>query len=244
MKYHHILPLVAVAAAAVVPQDLQDQTQLVLQDQRHHDSLWETLPGRQDIMHSIEHIADSIGQTLDTAMEALARAGGRLVGSLLDDLEPVEERRPRGKKGGHHSIYDLIQNSRHSRRFARLVDEFDHIRKRLEDDRREYTVFVPTDEAFKHLPEHERPSREFLEKVLEYHIVPGAYSAGRIMNAHTIPTVMEERALGNFAQRLRVSVGLFGVHLNFFSKIIASNIVSTQEPSGGRRRRGLWRGNR
>jgi uncharacterized surface protein with fasciclin (FAS1) repeats len=227
MRYHHVLPLVALATAATVP-DRSGSQQALLRDSsgRHHDSLWESLPGRNtDRGSSFEDMLDTVGQSIDKVVEAIARTGRRVVGSLTDE-------RRHGRGDGYHSrdtnetLYDLIQNSRYSRRFAKMISEYDDLRERLRDERREYTVFVPTDEAFERIPENEKPSREFLEKILDYHVVPGEYSSGRIMAAHTLPTVLEERDLGHHHQRVRVSVGLFGIHLNFYSQLVASNIVS------------------
>jgi uncharacterized surface protein with fasciclin (FAS1) repeats len=229
MKYHYLLPLVAVAMAGVVREDTAAHEQVVLQGDHHDDSFWESIPGRQDVVTSIEDAIGRVGHTFDNAIDAITRTGRRVVDSLREGAKPVTND-SHHRKGRHQkskeTVWELIRDSRHAKRFAKLVKEFEDVRTRLDDKDKEYTVFVPTDEAFENLPEHEKPSREFLEKILEYHVVPGIYSAGRIMSTHTIPTVLQERELGKFAQRIRVSVRLFGIYLNFYSQLITADIVS------------------
>lgn len=86
-------------------------------------------------------------------------------------------------------------------------------------------MFAPTDKAFAKIPHHgdHKPSKEMIKKVLEYHVSPEFYPAGRVLVSHTIPTALKE-SFG--AQRLRVGLGLKGLAVNFYSKVIAVNIVS------------------
>jgi uncharacterized surface protein with fasciclin (FAS1) repeats len=124
-------------------------------------------------------------------------------------------------------VYQAIQYSKYSTKFAELIDEYPDIVKVLNSTHHNITAFVPTDKAFEKIPEHhKKPSKEFIEKVLEYHVVPGLFPAGRILASHTLPTLVKEDALGGKPQRLRVSIGLFGLRVNFYSKIVVANIVS------------------
>ena len=89
-----------------------------------------------------------------------------------------------------------------------------------------YTVFAPTDKAFEKIPDHgKKPPKELIEKALKYHVSPDFYPAGRVVVSHTIPTILEEEGLGGDAQRLRVSLGLRGLAVNFYSRIVAVDIV-------------------
>jgi uncharacterized surface protein with fasciclin (FAS1) repeats len=111
---------------------------------------------------------------------------------------------------------------------AKLIDEFDDIVDFLNSTKANVTIFAPTNKAFAKIPKDgKKPPKELIEKVLKYHVVPGLYPAGRVFLSHTIPTALEEPALGNNSQRLRIGVGLHGLSVNFFSKVVAVNIFGT-----------------
>lgn len=239
MKYTTILPFAAVATQAfVIPNEAITQ-QLALEPEPAHDewSWWDRIPSLEDLRSSVE---DSFSSTVDAV-----EAGGK---SLLDSIPEFDfeipdflpaledhERPGKGRKGhhGHHghgasnlTIYQAIQASKYSTKFAKLVDEYPDVVKILNTTHHNITAFVPTDKAFDKIPEHhKKPSKEFIEKVIEYHIVPGLYPAGRILASHTLPTLVHEEALGGKHQRLRVSVGLFGLRVNFYSKVVVANLV-------------------
>lgn len=136
-------------------------------------------------------------------------------------------------KHPHHShkpnktIYELISSSKYTTKLAALVDEYPDLVEVLNGTAANYTLFAPTDKAFEKIPKgHKKPSKELIKKVLAYHLSPEFYPAGRVLVTHTIPTALGEDALGG-AQRLRVGLGLFkGLTLNFYSKVVAINIVS------------------
>ena len=94
------------------------------------------------------------------------------------------------------------------------------------------SVFAPTDKAFEKIPEHApKPSKEQLKAVLMYHVSPEFYPAGRVLVTRTIPTVYSvPETLGIGPQRLSTNIGLKGLTVNFYSRIIAINIVSRYIP--------------
>ena len=75
------------------------------------------------------------------------------------------------------------------------------------------------------------PSKEDLKKILEYHVSAEFYPAGRVLVTHTIPTILEGEDIGFEKQRLSTNIGLKGLTVNFYSRIIAINIVSSHCPS-------------
>ncbi|KAH7324247.1 Fasciclin domain-containing protein [Stachybotrys elegans] len=125
----------------------------------------------------------------------------------------------------HHSnatLYQVIHGIKDASKFAKLIDEYPSIVKLLNSTSGpNHTVFVPLDVAFEHIPKHHKPSKEFVEEVLLYHIGVGSYPARRILGTHTIPTALNASRLGGDAQRLRTRVGLGGARVNFYSKIVA-----------------------
>ncbi|KAI0476171.1 FAS1 domain-containing protein [Xylariaceae sp. FL0804] len=138
---------------------------------------------------------------------------------------------------GHHdttnlTVYQAIKASNFTRRFAAVLDEHPVLVKKLNatgKDAGNVTVFVPLDKAFDKLPHHgddedHKPPKEIVEKILAYHVLESAYPAGRVLAHSTLPTALESPALGGRPQRLRVSLSLFGLRLNFYSKVVMVNL--------------------
>ncbi|KAG9247964.1 Fasciclin domain-containing protein [Calycina marina] len=102
-----------------------------------------------------------------------------------------------------------------------LIDEFPDLVATINGTVANYTVFAPTDAAFAKIPEHgEKPLKDLAEKVLLYHVSPDFYPAGRVLASHTIPSALGSDGLGGDAQLLRVGLGLKGLAVNFYSRII------------------------
>ena len=134
---------------------------------------------------------------------------------------------------GHHkhrsnlTVYQLIAKSKYTTKLAEVISEDEELVKVLNSTNANYTVFAPTDAAFKKIHKHhKKPSKELIKKVLLYHVSPEFYPAGRVLVSHTIPSLLKEKSLGDEPQRLRLGLGLNGLNVNFFSRIIAVNIVS------------------
>lgn len=154
--------------------------------------------------------------------------------------EELSERPGKKPKGPHHkrphgphhkhkpklTVYELIAKSKYTTKLAKLINEYPDVVDLLNGTAANYTVFAPTDKAFAKLPKgHEKPSAEFLKAVLAYHVSPEFYPAGRVLVSHTVPTTLGLDSLGGNPQRLRVGLGLKGLAVNFYSRIVAVNIV-------------------
>jgi len=127
------------------------------------------------------------------------------------------------------TVYELISKSNYTTKFAKLLDEYPDLVKKLNSTKANYTIFAPIDSAFEKIPHHghgEKPSKEDLEKVLLYHISDDLYSAARVLGSYTIPTLYEPKLLGH-KQRLTVRVTLKGPAINFYSRVVAVNIFGT-----------------
>lgn len=232
MKSITILPLAALASAFVVP-DAQVFAQLpVHEEQPHEDVPWsDWLPTADYVTSSVHDVVDSLSTGIEDVVHDVKAQFETEMESLFDEEEnygiDAADRPHRGH--GHHkpdlTIYQLISKSKHTTKFAKLVDEYDDIVQLLNSTSANYTLFVPVDEAFEHIPEDKKPSKEFVEAVVKYHIGLGLYPAGRVLVTHTLPTALDEPLLGDKPQRLRTSVGLLsGVRVNFYSKVIAVDI--------------------
>lgn len=233
MKYSTtLLPLVATASAIVIP-DEATAKQLILdvkqQTEETVSTWWDALPSFDDALSSAHNV-------LDDAIRIAENKAGELSEdtSLITDFLSTSDY----NNGPHHgppghstnlTVYQSIHASNYTKRFAALIDDFpDLVDKLNSTSGGNVTVLVPTDRAFERIPDHHKghkPPKEFIEKLIQYHVLPGFYPAGRVLTHHTLPTAYEEEALGGRPQRLRVSVGLSGVRMNFFGKIIYANLV-------------------
>ncbi|KAI0837950.1 FAS1 domain-containing protein [Hypoxylon sp. FL0890] len=238
-----LLPLVATATAIVIPDETTAQ-QLVLEAEQQADrtvSSW-----REHMFPSADTLLSSAENILDTAVEGLDRQSNKLRTAIIDGLEVLDIESDitdflspsdyiDKDHHGHHSratnltVYQSIKASNHTTKFAKLVDDFPDLVDKLNSTSANVTVFVPTNHAFEKIPHHgkdHKPPKEFVEKVLKYHVLPGFYPVGRVLAHQTLPTALEEEALGDRPQRLRVTISLFGVKLNFYSKIVLANLIT------------------
>ncbi|KAK5064740.1 hypothetical protein LTR84_000574 [Exophiala bonariae] len=128
----------------------------------------------------------------------------------------------------NQTIYELVSKSKYTTKLAAAIDEFPDLVKLLNGTKANYTLFAPTDRAFEKIPKHApKPPKEFLEKLLTYHVSPEFYPAGRILVSRTLPTALEAEAIGKVPQRISTQVGLRGLSLNFYSRVVAINIFGT-----------------
>lgn len=231
MKSVTLLPLAAAATAFVVP-DAQVFAQLpVHEHQPQEDISWlDWLPSSESLTKSAHDLVDTFSTGVEDALHDIKGKFETELESIFDDEEDfgvdATDRPHHGHKKSDLTIYQLISESKYTTKFAKLVDEYDDIVQLLNSTSANYTLFVPVDSAFEHIPEHKKPSKEFVESVLRYHIGLGLYPAGRVLVTHTLPTALDEPLLGDKPQRLRTSVGLLsGVRVNFYSKVIAVDIV-------------------
>lgn len=237
-----LLPLAVAASAFVIP-DAQVFAEVPVEHQVERpvygddDSSWlDWLPSVDTVASTVHDAVDTLTSGLEHTIQDVKNKFDTELESLLGEEETQDEpystedlyRPPHHKKTSNLTIYELINKSKYTTRFAKLVNEYDDIVAQLNSTSANYTLFVPVDEAFKHIPEDKKPSKEFVEAVLKYHIGLGLYPAGRVLVTHTLPTALDEPLLGDKPQRLRTSAGvLSGVRVNFYSKVIAIDIVCT-----------------
>ncbi|KAJ9603266.1 hypothetical protein H2200_012044 [Cladophialophora chaetospira] len=140
-------------------------------------------------------------------------------------------KRPHHPHHPHHAnqtIWELISESKYTTKLAAAIKEFPELVETLNGTKANYTLFAPTDRAFQKIPEHApKPPKEFLKKVLSYHVSPEFYPAGRVLVTRTIPTALEAPFIGKVTQRLSTQIGLRGLTVNFYSRIVAIDIFAT-----------------
>ncbi|KAK4550827.1 hypothetical protein LTR36_000407 [Oleoguttula mirabilis] len=127
----------------------------------------------------------------------------------------------------NHTVYQLISESKYTTKLAKLINKYDDLVETLNSTEANYTVFAPTDKAFEKIPEHApEPSKEVLKAILLYHVVDGFYPAGRVLATHTAPTLLKGEHLASEPkpQRVAFKIGLNGLTVNFYARIVAVNI--------------------
>lgn len=199
------------------------------------DSLLEHLPSRESLLYAAGDAIDFVSQGIENGKQTLSHALDdelQLFSAETEGEDDSEADRPRHGHKPHRSnetIYEIIKKSKYTTKFAKLIEDFPHVVELLKcTDSGNLTLFVPTDKAFERIPDHgkdKKPPKEVVEAMLKYHVGIGFYPAGRILHTHTIPTAYKESWLGGHHQRLRARVGLGGVRINFFSKVVGANLV-------------------
>ncbi|KAF7189651.1 Aurofusarin biosynthesis cluster protein S [Pseudocercospora fuligena] len=157
---------------------------------------------------------------------------------VLESLEGGHHRPGHGKKPHHpphhkpnETVYQLIAGSKYTTKLAELISEYDDIVELLNSTSAgNFTVFAPTDKAFAKVPEDApKPSKQVLKAILAYHVIPDFYPAGRVLVSHTAPTLFKTKELSDHEepQRMTFRIGLNGLSVNFYSRIVAINIFGT-----------------
>ncbi|KAI1819510.1 FAS1 domain-containing protein [Xylaria intraflava] len=233
MRYANLLPLAAVMATAIVIPDYETAQQLALEVKKPVDET--ALDWWHGLRSTVEETANAISKGTQKLIDEVSEA------SLLEILIDTDQsdgifsaenfdtnvNNPYHNRKLNLTIYEAIQESKHSRKFAALVEDFPDIVQMLNSTDANVTVLVPADRAFKKIPKnHKELPKEFLKKIIEYHIVPGNCSIRQLFASHTLPTALKGEALGGRPQRLRVSISLLRLRINFYSKVIFGNMYA------------------
>lgn len=247
MKFITVLPLAALSSAFVIP-DQNVISQVAIESHKTSGSVFEKLPTNDRILTEIEttfsKVTKSSKNAIDHAIEYAAGAGHDLSRTLEETALSTKswldsEYTSFDRHGhGHHqkpnlTVYELIAKSEYTTKLAKLINEYDDLVELLNGTAANYTVFAPIDKAFEHIPEDApKPSKETIKNILLYHVSSEFYPAGRVLVSHTIPSSYVEESLGGQLQRLSTNIGIKGLTVNFYSRIIAIDIVRVlQHPS-------------
>ena len=189
---------------------------------------------RSPVDDLVSHALDKGSNALDAVQESYTASEEWLSSELekegyVDSADVFSQ--AQAPSDHHHepnqTIYQLIANSKYTTELAKLLDDYPDLVEKLNGTEANYTVFAPTNYAFEKIPEHApKPSKEQLEKILTYHISSDFYPAGRVLVSKTIPTLLDSPNLPG-PQRLFTNIGLRGLTVDFYSRIIAINIFGT-----------------
>ncbi|KAL8716161.1 MAG: hypothetical protein Q9220_000066 [cf. Caloplaca sp. 1 TL-2023] len=246
MKFSYVLPLAALTTAFVIP-DEQVINQIAIESHRSADSTFDKLPSKGQVLDQVEHTFGKLGQkldhvvecshhALDSAIDYAAEKGSDVTkkvqqtgfdaSSWMDSANELTASRPHHKP--NMTIYQLVASSKYTTKLAAAINEYPDLVALLNGTITNYTVFAPIDSAFEKIPEDApKPSKEFLKKVLLYHVSPEFYPAGKVLVTHTVPTALTVETVGIGPQRVSTNIGLKGLTVNFYSRIIAIDIFGT-----------------
>ncbi|KAL8908526.1 MAG: hypothetical protein Q9207_000736 [Kuettlingeria erythrocarpa] len=246
MKLTYILPFVALSTAFIIP-DEQVISQIAIESHKSAEGVFKELPSKDQIVHNIENsfewVEDAVDKAakcsrnaFDTAIDRAAQTGSDLSKSLqrtgFDAVSWLDSHTDLNTRGHHdqpnQTVYQLITSSKYTTKLAAAINEYPDLVVLLNGTLANYTVFAPVDSAFEKIPDDApKPSKELLEKVLMYHVSPEYYPAGKVLVTHTVPTALTVDTVGIGPQRLSTNIGLKGLTVNFYSRIIAIDIFGT-----------------
>jgi uncharacterized surface protein with fasciclin (FAS1) repeats len=230
-----ILPLAT--ALVITEQSVYEKLGHVKKSGKHF--IGQTQGVLNDAFEKASSAVQNVGDTYHRVQEFGCDVDSWLEGSPFEESVMEHEEDPHhpphhGKPHHppHHekpnmTIYEMISKSKYTTKLVELVNEYEDLVQLLNDTKTNHTIFAPTDAAFEKIPEHyKKPSKEFIKDVLFYHIAEGYYPAGRVLHSYTIPSLYEPSELGH-KQRLTVRVTLKGPAINFYSRLVATNIFAT-----------------
>lgn len=248
MKLTSFLLLVALTSAFVIP-DEQVMSEIAVESHRTSNLIFYKDQLISDFENTFSKVVQTSKNAIDSAIECITETGHEFSQKIEDtafdtrlwlesETNSIDggyghhgDHGHHGHKGHHHepnmTVYQLIAESKYTTKLAALINEYEDLVTLLNGTAANYTVFAPTDKAFEKIPEHApKPSKDDLKKVLLYHVSADFYPAGRVLVTHTIPTTLVGENLAGEMQRLSTNIGLRGLTVNFYSRVIAINIVS------------------
>ena len=238
MKIINILPFTILSTSFVIP-DEQVIGQVAIESHRSAESIFDRLPSKHQIADKVEGVLNDVVKcsknAIDQAIDFSTEAGNDITEKVqekgfsefwLDSASNIGARVHHGHHKPNKTLYELIASSKYTTKLAALVNEYPDLVTLLNGTLANYTVFAPIDKAFEKIPEDApKPSKEFLKSVLLYHVSPEFYPAGKVLVTHTVPTALTVDTVGIGPQRLSTNIGLRGLTVNFYSRIIAIDIV-------------------
>ncbi|KAL9044468.1 MAG: hypothetical protein Q9214_002397 [Letrouitia sp. 1 TL-2023] len=245
MKLLNLLPLAAIAAAFVIPDD-RVMSQIAIESQNSADSASSWLPSKNQLQDEFDKTSENVlkfsKNALDDAYDHTAESFNKVSQKAYEigfDAQSWLQSAsssfvPKGHHGHHGhgkpnlTIYELIAESKYTTRLAGLINEYPDLVTLLNGTLANYTFFAPIDSAFEKIPEDApKPSKEELKKVLLYHVSPEYYPAAKVLVTHTVPSALTVDTVGIGPQRLSTNIGLKGLTVNFYSRIVAIDIFGT-----------------
>ena len=244
MKGFTTLSLAALGAAFVIP-DEQVMSQVAFEAPHtdrvaSHGSFFDNVHTPKQVLEKVEDVFDKALEDAHVFLESIEDDMTTGIQRVANDIEDHDEQVQTMIKGldphiqgtrDHHepnmTVYELIASSKYTTKLAALINEYPDVVELLNGTAANYTVFAPIDSAFEKIPkEAPKPSKEELKQILLYHVSGEYFPARRVLVTHTIGTLLKGDAIGGQSQRIGLEIGLKGLTVNFYDRIIAIDIVS------------------
>ena len=124
------------------------------------------------------------------------------------------------------TVWDIIKSDGNVSVFAKMVGEFDDIVGGLKVPQAKFTVYAPTNEAFKKEEfEHDLPLF-YYQFLVGHHMGPGVYSAEALSTTNTVPTFVNADIFFKYRQRISTQIESGTCSLNRKARLVQPNIVS------------------
>ncbi|BCR86582.1 fasciclin domain-containing protein [Aspergillus chevalieri] len=254
MKILHLLPLIPLSTAYVIPSEevLEDLNINKISNEKIHFTQKENIQNAlDDTLDSFSTAKPKVGtdsridswinRLKDYALDSLEDEDTDEQGYTKDDEDIIDSNLPFPlphlpfSKHHHHdgnsdkTIYQLISSSKYTTNLTKIIDEDESLVHLLNNTNHNFTLFAPTDHAFAKLPPHlPELSKEFIRAVLHYHLAAGVYSALDVFHHQTLPTLLNETTSGHeLPQRVTVRPGLKGLKVNFYGRLVAVDIAAS-----------------
>ncbi|KAL4740470.1 FAS1 domain-containing protein [Aspergillus similis] len=168
---------------------------------------------------------------------------------LVNEIDANTETHP---THSDKTIYQLISESKYTTILAKVIDQDPELVEFLNSTHHKFTVFAPTDDAFRKILHHhhrhhdgheghgdERDGggdkdhhipKEVIRYFARYHSSPEVLTAAKLFHAHTVNSALNDSLLGTdqddngLPQRLAVRAGFKGLTINFYSHVVAADI--------------------
>ncbi len=156
MIFAAILPWAGVISALVLP-DAHVFEELTIHDEHANEtpSTLGPFPSAESIISAFQGAFEGAFDDFSDLENYLYSDGPEIIDS--DDNKDVDS--GAGDGAEKETIYQLISTNQHTKRFAKLLDEYDDLVDLLNSTKANYTLFVPVDEAFPHIPGGKKPSK-------------------------------------------------------------------------------------
>ncbi|KAJ3497439.1 hypothetical protein NLG97_g1907 [Lecanicillium saksenae] len=213
------ISLCAAGASATPHRSARDQASAAKLDSQW----WESVASLESVPVAITAVAEAIQRS---TVDATVSATEQIHDKALAALQSLE--RPGHGKDPTLTLYQTLQSFEGASEFTKLLGDFPELVDALNSTNKEYTVFVPLNDAFEKIPDKfKHPSREVLEKFVHYHVVSGSRKAVNVLTSYTLESEAREAGLGGNHQRIRVGASFAGIKLNGYSKLTAVDIKAT-----------------
>ncbi|KAL0764748.1 hypothetical protein CaCOL14_012554 [Colletotrichum acutatum] len=226
---------------------VSEKSMVRIQDGGSREPNWDPIRTWSDEKSSsLDDVVNAIGGMFYQAAGTVAQAGRRVMGHPTDAhdietghaapvvLQQITNEDPRSSQEevdkGKNLMSLIKESGMQTDYFATLLDSYDKVHDMLLSNdehtqkRKQFTIFVPTDSAFRKLEGVFELSRaELLGEILEYHVLPGRFTYQDLRGLQTAETVLEEGGGGELRrQRVRIAEGPSGVEVNFYARVLAS----------------------